>query len=578
MRYLKKYIKKYWKTFLLAVLFLTGEAICDLLQPTIMSKIIDVGVKNSDINYVIAKGGTMVLVAFIGAVAASTRNIIASNVSQAFGANLRLDLFKKINSLSFDNMNKFEGATLVTRLTNDVTQVQGFFTGMMRIFAKAPILCIGSIIMAVSLNPKMSLILMAIIPIVTLIISMNMKIGYPFFIKVQRALDAVNSVMREYLSGVRVVKAFNRFDHEVNRFHIKNEELTSSAIRANRVNAVFSPAISLTVNLGIIAVLWFGGLGVNNGSMKVGQTIAFINYMTQILFSLNIISNVFNQFIRAKASAERIGEVFTEENKMKVSENPVATDNASGSIEFENVSFAYEGSSGEPVLRNISFNCLGGETVGIIGSTGSGKSTLANLIPRFYDVSEGRVRVDKVDVRDVDPKALREKIAVVPQKTVLFTGTVMENILWGKEDADFEEVETASKMAQAHEFIAKTPEGYNTALGRGGVNLSGGQKQRMAIARALVKKPEILILDDCTSAVDVATEARIKESLKKYSKGLTTIIIAQRITSVIDADKVIVLDQGEIAGIGTHDELIRNCRIYREIFSSQIGQEVPVNG
>lgn len=578
MSYLKKYIKKYWKTFLLAVLFLTGEAICDLLQPTIMSKIIDVGVKNKDINYVLAKGGTMVLVALIGAVAASSRNIIASNVSQAFGADLRLDLFKKINSLSFDNMNKFEGATLVTRLTNDVTQVQGFFAGMMRIFAKAPILCVGSVIMAVSLNPRMSLILIAVIPIVTFIISLNMKIGYPFFIKVQRALDTVNSVMREYLSGVRVVKAFNRFDYEVNRFHVKNEELTSSSIKANRVNAIFSPAITVTVNLGIIAVLWLGGIGVNNGSMRVGETIAFVNYMTQILFSLNIISNVFNQFIRAKASAERIGEVFGEENKMKVSKSPIIPEKASGRIEFENVSFAYEGSSGELVLKNISFSCPGGETVGIIGSTGSGKSTLANLIPRFYDVSEGKVKVDDVDVRAVDPKALREKIAVVPQKTVLFTGTVMENILWGKEDATFEEVEAASKMAQAHEFIAKTPEGYNTALGRGGVNLSGGQKQRMAIARALVKKPEILILDDCTSAVDVATEARIKDSLKKYSKGLTTIIIAQRITSVIDADKIIVMDQGEIAGIGTHDELIRSCQIYREIFSSQIGQEVSVNG
>lgn len=578
MAYLKKYIKKYWKTFLLAVLFLTGEAICDLLQPTIMSKIIDVGVKNKDINYVLAKGGTMLLVAFIGAVAASTRNIIASTVSQAFGADLRLDLFKKINSLSFDNMNKFEGATLVTRLTNDVTQVQGFFMGMMRIFAKAPILCIGSVIMAVSLNPRMSLILIAVIPIVTFIISMNMKVGYPFFIKVQRALDTVNSVMREYLSGVRVVKAFNRFAYEVNRFHVKNEELTSSSIRANRVNAVFSPAITVTVNLGIIAVLWFGGIGVNNGSMRVGETIAFVNYMTQILFSLNIISNVFNQFIRAKASAERIGEVFNEENRMKVSEKPVTPENASGRIDFENVSFAYEGSSGELVLKNISFSCPGGETVGIIGSTGSGKSTLANLIPRFYDVTEGRVKVDGTDVRDVDPRTLREKIAFVPQKTVLFTGTVLGNILWGKEAASFEEVEAAAKMAQAHEFIAKTPEGYNTSLGRGGVNLSGGQKQRMAIARALVKKPEILILDDCTSAVDVATEARIKEGLKKYSKGLTTIIIAQRITSVIDADRIIVLDQGEIAGMGTHEELIRNSRIYREIFSSQIGQEVPANG
>jgi len=574
MEYLKKYVKKYWKIFLLAVLFLTGEALCDLLQPTIMASIIDVGVKNKDINYVLVRGGTMILIAFLGAIAASTRNIIASNVAQRFGAELRLDLFKKVNTLSFDNMNKFEGATLVTRLTNDITQVQGFFMGMMRIFAKAPILCIGSVIMAVSLNPRMSLILIAVIPVVGFIISMNMKIGYPFFIKVQKALDTVNSVMREYLSGVRVVKAFNRFDYEVDRFHIKNEELSSASIKANRVTAVFSPAISLTVNLGIIAVLWFGGIGVNNGSMRVGQTIAFINYMTQILFSLNIISNVFSSFIRAKASAERIGEVFVVENSMTVPERTISPDTKSGKVDFEGVSFAYQGSSGELALKDISFTCASGETVGIIGPTGSGKSTLSSLIPRFYDVSSGVVKVDDVNVKDIDPKELRERIAVVPQKTVLFTGTISSNILWGKENASAEEIEMASKMAQAHEFISKTPEGYSTRLGQGGVNLSGGQKQRMAIARALIKKPEILILDDCTSAVDVATEARIKESLKKYSRGLTTIIIAQRITSVIDADKIIVLDQGEIVGMGTHDELVKNCQIYREIFSSQIGQEV----
>lgn len=578
MGYLKKYIKKYWKIFLLAVLFLTGEAMCDLLQPTIMSRIIDVGVKNKDINYVLGKGGTMILVALLGAVAATMRNIIASNVSQRFGAELRLDLFKKVNSLSFDNMNKFEGATLVTRLTNDVTQVQNFFAGMMRIFAKAPILCIGSVVMAVSLNKRMSLILIAVIPIVGFIISMNMKVGYPFFIKVQKALDTLNSVMREYLSGVRVVKAFNRFEYEVGRFHTKNEELSSASVNANRVSAVFSPAVSLTVNLGVIAVLWLGGIGVNSGNMKVGQTIAFINYMTQILFSLNIISNVFNQFIRAKASAERIGSVFNEENTIEVLQSPSSPETSTGSVDFEGVCFAYRGSSGELALKNINLTCESGKTIGIIGSTGSGKSSLANLIPRFYDVTSGTVKVDKVDVRDMDPKALRERIAVVPQKTVLFTGTIKENILWGKEDATDEEVELAAKMAQAYEFIEKTPEGYETKLGQGGVNLSGGQKQRMAIARALIRKPEILILDDCTSAVDVATEARIKESLRKYSKGLTTIMIAQRITSVMDADKIVVLDQGEVVGMGTHEELVRNCQIYREIFYSQIGQEVAANG
>lgn len=558
----------------MAVLFLTFEAISDLLMPTIMAKIIDVGVAGKDLNYVLKMGGLMLLITLFGAVSASTRSIIASNVSQTFGAELRVDLFKKIQSLSFKNIDQFERASLITRLTNDVTQVQNFANGLMRIFVKAPLLAIGGLIMATRLNLHLAVVLAVVVPIVTLFIVLNLRLGYPRFSKVQQALDRVNGVMREYLSGVRVVKAFNRFDVEVGKFEQANEEFKDRSVSAARLMAVFSPAIMLTVNLGIVVVLWLGGYGVNNGNVQVGHIIAFINYMTQILFSLMMISMVFTMFVRARTSAVRIGEVFALEDTVTWKEQASESPAVKGRIDFEHVLFSYEGTSGEPVLKNIHFTCLPGETVGIIGSTGSGKSTLVSLIPRFYEVSSGTIKVDGEDIRNVSPSRLREKIAIVPQKNILFTGTVAENIKWGKEDAVEAEIVAAAEMACAHEFISASPEGYQTRIGQGGVNFSGGQKQRLSIARALIKKPEILILDDSTSAVDVATEARIKASLKKYANGLTCLLIAQRITSIIDADKIIVLDHGEVVGIGTHEELIRNCTVYQEIYQSQIGKEV----
>ncbi|SEG27670.1 ABC transporter ATP-binding protein [Paenibacillus sp. UNC499MF] len=642
----RKYIRKYWKPFSAAVAFLTLEALCDLMLPTLMSKIIDVGVAGKQMDYVWRVGGIMLLVTALGALSASVRNVISSHVSQKFGAELRSDLFRKIQSLSFENIDRFDRASLVTRLTNDVTQVQMFVNGLMRVFVKAPLLCIGSLIMAARLNPPLSVILAVVVPFVGILIAINMKVGFPYFIKVQQALDRVNGIMREYLSGVRVVKAFNRFDYEVGKFGGANEEYRSRSVKAMRVMSAFNPAITLTVNFGIVAVLWLGGLRVDQGQMQAGHIIAFVNYMTQILFSLMLISMVFNMFVRARASAGRIGEIFAEDNTMTVQipasaaaasatassadepvsgkqagtrpggahagtqpgplsgtiaagqaaapgavadpaacregftaagRNPDAAPSAppaGGSVEFENVTFSYEGTSGEPVLKGITFSCGPGQTVGIIGSTGSGKSTLVSLIPRFYDAVSGTVRVNGADVRELEPSRLREKIAVVPQKTVLFTGTVADNLRWGKEDASPEEMEHAARMAEAHEFIAASPEGYETRLGQGGVNFSGGQKQRLSIARAIVRKPEILILDDCTSAVDAATEARIKDALKKYAEGLTCLLIAQRITSVMDADKIVVLDHGEIVGSGTHDELLGSCRVYWEIFQSQMGKEV----
>ncbi|ERI93981.1 ABC transporter, ATP-binding protein [Clostridiales bacterium oral taxon 876 str. F0540] len=572
-----KYIQKYWKLFMLALCFLMVEAICDLLQPTIMSKIIDKGVAHGNMNYVLSYGGLMLLITGIGAIGAVIRNIVSSNVSQSFGADLRSDLYKKVQSFSFENIDKLQPASLITRLTNDVTQVQGFVHGTMRIFVKAPIVCIGSLIMAYILNPKMAIILLIVVPVVGLIIYLSMKTGYPYFVKVQKALDKVNSVMREYLSGVRVVKAFNRFNYETKRFNEANEGLAFQNIKAMRVMAMFNPGITFTVNMGIVVVLWLGGLRVSQGQIKVGQIIAFTNYMTQILFSLMMISNVFMMFIRARASAERIGEVFLEENNLIFMENNMECSAIKGRVDFEDVSFSYSNSS-EPVLRNISLSFLEGETVGIIGSTGAGKSTLVNLIPRFYNSSQGRILVDGIDVKKYSLNGLREKIAIVPQKSILFTGSLTDNIRWGKEDASLEEIIEAARVSEAHSFIKNLPEEYNTQLGQGGVNLSGGQKQRVSIARALIKKPEILILDDSTSAVDVTTEAKIREALKEYSENLTTIIIAQRITSVMGADKIVVLDNGSIAGIGTHEKLMESCKVYQDIFRSQIGKELMQNG
>jgi ATP-binding cassette, subfamily B, multidrug efflux pump len=576
LRFLLKYMKKHWKMFCFALLFLSMEAAADLLMPAMMAKIIDVGVAEGRMDYVLRTGGFMFLITAVGAVAASMRNIFASRVSQSFGMELRSDLFNKIQTLSFRNIDHFERASLITRLTNDVSQVQNFFNGLMRIFVKAPLLCIGSLIMAVRLDPQLSIILLVVVPVVGLLIALNMKVGYPRFVRVQQALDRVNGVMREYLSGVRVVKAFNRFDHEVDRFQEVNNEYQGRSIQVMRAMAIFNPAIMLSVNFGIIAVLWLGSLYVDRGQLQVGTIIAFVNYMTQILFALMVISMVFNMFVRARASAERIGEVFMHENTMTWNEHAQLTkeDSRRGTIEFDRVTFSYEGASGEPVLRNISFQCLKGETVGIIGSTGSGKSTLVSLIPRFYDTLSGTVKVGGVDVKELDPKKLRETIAIVPQKSVLFTGTVAENIRWGKEDATMEEIEQASRMAEAHSFVTSFPEGYETVLGQRGVNFSGGQKQRLSIARALVRKPDILILDDCTSAVDVATEAKIKEALRTYARNVTCLLIAQRITSVMDADKIIVLDEGSIVGVGTHRELMQSCKVYQEIFQSQIGKEV----
>lgn len=575
MGYLNKYVIKYWKLFLSAIIFLSLEAACDLIQPTIMAKIVDVGVKNKDLDYVFKLSMSMILITGIGAIGATIRNIISGKVSQQFGADLRIDLFKKINSLSFEQLNSLDGSSLITRLTNDVTQMQNFFNRLMRIFVKAPILCIGSLIIAFKLNYRLAFIFIIIIPIVVLLIVFNMRISYPFYLKMQSALDKVNGIIREYLSGVRVVKAFNRFDYEEERFKYENENLSNISKKALRVNAFFSPTIGLIVNMGIVLVIWLGGIGVNNGTIYTGEIIAFINYMTKILFSLLMISNVFMTFIKAKASTERIGEIFnvgdskeqTEINKNK------GINNLQGNISFNDVSFSYSDETNENVLSNITFSCESGEKLGIIGSTGAGKTTLMNLLCGFYKINSGSIKIDNIDINEIDKRELRNSIGIIPQKVLLFSGTILDNIRWGKEDANLEEVKEVCKIAQIHELIESLPEKYDTLLGQGGVNLSGGQKQRISIARALIRKPKILIMDDCTSALDGKTEHKIKEELGKFSENLTCITITQRISSVKDSNKILVIEDGSIIGSGTHNELKNNCSVYRDIIKSQLGED-----
>lgn len=573
MNFIREYMNKYWKSFGFALCFLTLETLCDLLQPTIMSKIIDIGVKNKDINYVVNMGLIMLLITGFGAVFALNRSILASKVSQHFGADLREGLFKKINTFSFENIDKFNRASLITRVTNDVNQVQVFINGLMRIFVKAPLLCIGSIIMAVRLNPSMSLVIIGIMPIIIAIMTINMKKGYPHFRKVQNSLDKVNSIIREYLSGIRVVKAFNKFDYEKDKFDIYNNELLNSSTKAMRVMCFFNPAITLVVNIGIIIVIWIGGIRVSNGNMQVGQIVAFINYMGQILSSLILISYILNTFVRVKASSERIQKVFDEKNNIS-QDNSLEFNNDEKNIfiEFNDVCFSYIKEVKDYNIKNINFKLSSGETIGIIGSTGSGKTTIVNLIPRFYDVDCGSIKIGENNIKDINLKDLRNKISIVPQKNILFTGTIMDNIKWGKENATLEEVERVAKIADAHNFICGFKDGYNTMIGQGGVNVSGGQKQRISIARAIIKNPEILILDDCTSAVDANTELNIKNGLKEQLNNSICIIIAQRITSVMDADKIIVLDNGEIVGEGNHKELMQNCSVYKDIFISQMGR------
>lgn len=574
MRRLAVYLKPYWKAALLAPMLMLFQVVTELLQPRLMADIIDTGMARGDLGYIVRIGAVMIVVALAGIIGGVGSMYFSSVAGQSVGTDLRSDLYKKVQTFSFTNLDKFKTASLITRLTNDVLQIQGVVLMALRIFVRAPLLILGGVIMTLEINPGLATVLVVTLPVLVIALAYVIRKGFPLYALVQKGLDRVNTVMRENLTGVRVVKAFVRSDYENNRFGEVNSQYTDIGIQAARVVGLIMPMMVLVLNASILAVIWFGGIRVNSGTMQVGQVLAFINYLTQILFALLLVGFMLMNVSRAKVSADRILEVLDTKtqirNRTGANDAPIST----GRVDFDHVSFRYEGAGGQPVLRDISFTALPGQTVAILGATGAGKSTLVNLIPRFYETTEGRVLIDGIDVRDLKLENLRRSISMVLQDSILFSGSVRENIRWGREDATDDEIVRAAQAAQAHDFIMNLPEGYDTIIGQRGVNLSGGQKQRVSIARALLRDPKILILDDSTSAVDVATETRIQEALKKLMPAVACIVIAQRISTVLEADVILVLEDGKIVASGTHRELMSSSEVYRDIYNSQLGTEV----
>jgi ATP-binding cassette, subfamily B, multidrug efflux pump len=577
-----KYLKPYWKPALLAVLLMTVEVLCDLAQPTLMADIVDRGVSTGDLAYVFKIGGLMALISLVGMLGGVGCTVFASISALRSSTDLRAELFRKVQGLSFDGLDSFTPGSLVTRLTNDVAQVQNVVLMLLRIMVRAPLLCLGGIVMAVAINPRLSLVLLVALPFLAATLAFVISKGFPLFTRSQAALDKVNSVMRENLAGVRVIKAFVRSDYEVERFGDANGKLADITVKASRVVGLVMPLMFLIMNLAVVAALWLSGIQVDSGRMEVGKVIAFTTYLTQILFSLMMVSFLLMGFSRAAASAARIEEVMDHGEESDLGgagtaarglEPRAALPRARAlSVEFEAVSFHYPRAADAPVLRELSFKVKAGSTVGILGSTGAGKSTLVNLIPRFYEADSGRVLVGGVDVLDIPMDELRGAVGSVPQDSILFSGTIADNLRWGNEGATEEELRAAAEAANALDFVEALPGGFETEIGQRGVGLSGGQRQRLCIARALVKRPSILILDDSTSAVDMATEAKIQERLRAM-RGLTVIVIAQRVSSVLDADSILVLEGGRAAGEGTHEQLMRGNPIYQDIYRSQVGEE-----
>lgn len=567
-RKLAIYLKPYWLWAVLAPLFMVLEVAMDLMQPRLVQVIIDQGVAQSNMNTVLSTGLLMLALTLIGAVGGLGCGIFAVMAGQSFGADVRGALFRKVQALSFGNLDHLETGKLITRLTNDVTQIQEMVMMLLRVMVRAPLLLVGSLIMAFLTSPQLAWLFIVLMPIVLVVVIFIIKLTYPMFSRVQRELDALNTVMQENLAGVRVVKAFARAAHEIGRFRQTNNRLMARNTTAVRLGAGTMPVMMLVLNGGVVAALWIGGINIKAGGMEVGQLIAFINYLMQALMSLMMVSMLVVRFARAAASAQRIEEVLESTPQIQPAAEPLPLPAPRGRVAFENVSFSYNGDDRDPVLKQINLVAEPGQTIALLGATGSGKSSLVNLIPRFYDVTGGRVTIDGIDVREIDEGALRSAIGAALQESILFSGTIRDNIRYGKPDATDGEVIAAAKMAQAHDFISSFPDGYDTEIGQRGVNLSGGQKQRIAIARALLPQPSILILDDSTSAVDVETEARIQNALSGLPQ--TRFIVAQRISTVLTADTILILDDGQVVDSGTHGELLVTSPIYREIYASQM--------
>ena len=572
---LLKYIKASAIIYtILAPLMMFIEVIMDLNQPKLMSDIIDIGVANGDITYVLNVGFKMIVVAFIGILGGMFCGVFSTLASMNMGKNMRQGLFNKIQSLSFSEIDQFKTSSLITRLTNDVTQVQNMVMMALRGMVRSPLICLGGIIMSLSISVKLSMIFLVVIPLIILSVTVITAKSTPFFTAMQKKIDNVNLVMRENLLGVRVVKAFAIEDKVKERFSYANDDLMSTSIKAQSVTILLWPLVTLIMNLSVVAILWFGGNYVNKGSLEIGKIMAFINYLVQIMSSLNMLVMIIINFSRAKVSASRINEVLDVESSITDKEDAKKINKFN--IEFKDVYFKYN-KDGDYVLKGISFKAEEGEKIGIIGATGSGKSTLISLIPRLYDTSSGTVMIGNEDVKNLKINELRSLIGVVLQDTTLFSGSIEDNLKFGKEDATEEMMISSVKDAQAFEFINANNEGFNREVGQRGKNLSGGQKQRISIARTLIKNPKILILDDSSSALDMATEAKLQKSIKNRMKNSTVFLIAQRISAVKDSDKIIVLDNGEIVAIGNHEELIKECDIYRSIAISQLGEEVVSN-
>lgn len=567
------YLRDYKKQAILGPVFKLLEAIFELIVPLVMAKIIDVGVANKDIGVVLKLGGVLILLGVVGLASALVCQYFASVASQGVGTNIRNDLFKHINTLSHSEIDTIGTPSLITRITNDVNQVQTAVAMLIRLAVRAPFLLIGSTIMAMTLDLKLSLIFFIAAPLIAMVLYFVMKKSIPFFTVIQKKLDGISLITRENLEGVRVVKAFSKEEHEKARFKNASENLSELSISVGKISALLNPVTSLILNFAIVAILWFGGIRVDNGYLTQGELIAFVNYMTQLSLVLVVVANLVILFNKAAASSKRINEVFdikpsitnNEKTINKILEN-------SSKIEFKNVSFSYKDSN-EESLSNLNVTINKGETIGIIGGTGSGKSTFINLIPRFYDSTKGSIFIDGIDIKDYDLKKLRRKIGIVPQKAVLFSGTLRENMLWGNKAATDEDIANALEISQGAEFVNKLPNKYDTVLSQGGKNLSGGQKQRLTIARALISNPEILILDDSASALDFATDAKLRHSIKEKTTDTTVLLVSQRATTIKDADKIIVFDSGEIKGIGTHNELLKSCDVYKEICLSQLSAE-----
>ena len=567
-----RFLKPYRVPITLVFVLVFLQSMANLYLPTLLANIVDTGIVKGDTGYILRIGGLMLIVTIIGTICAIVASYYSAKVAIGFGRLIRTKLFTHVENFSLHEFDKVGTASLITRTTNDTTQVQQVLILMLNMMISAPLMAIGGIILAVSQDATLSWVLVAVIPILVIAIIIIMTRAIPLFQIMQKKIDTVNLVLDEGLTGVRVIRAFDRMGHEKKRFDDANLDLTDTAIQVNRIVATLMPIMMLVLNISSVAILWFGSIRINNGDMQVGALLAFLQYSMQILFAFLMLSMMFIMLPRAQASAVRINEVLDMEPEIKDAAKVKDANAERGYVEFENVTFSYPGAE-EPALSNISFRAVPGEVTAIIGGTGSGKSSMVSLIPRFYDVDSGRILVDGVDVREMTQEHLRAKIGFVPQRAVLFTGTIAENIRYGKEDATEDELIRAAETAQATEFITEMRDGFNAVLAQGGLNLSGGQKQRMSIARALVRKPEIYVFDDSFSALDFKTDSRLRAALKKETLDATVFIVAQRVSTVMDADQIIVLDEGRIAGIGNHRMLMETSEVYREIVSSQLSLE-----